>query len=88
MSKDLEVNTSFSASISLNDLMRISSGTMALSLAARTSASIAASFPISICFLSDFTCSFVSSEIKKYSYKLSTMQCNTALFNHLTVTQN
>jgi hypothetical protein len=63
MNSKSSLNTSFSASISLNDLMRISRGTMALSLAARTSASIAASFPISICFLSGFGCSFVSSEI-------------------------
>jgi hypothetical protein len=63
MSIKISLHTSFSASISLNDLMRISRGTMALSLAARTSASIAASFPISICFLSGFGCSFVSSEI-------------------------
>lgn len=43
--------TSFSFSISLNCLTRVSSGTRARSLAARTSASIAASFPISF-FLS------------------------------------
>ena len=41
--------TSFSDSMSRNCFMRISSGIMALSRAALTSASIAASFPMSIC---------------------------------------
>lgn len=54
---NLYLFTSFSASISLNDLILVSKGTIALSLAARTSASIAASFPISIVFLFSFSSS-------------------------------
>lgn len=45
-----EMLTSFSFSISLNCLTRVSSGTRARSRAARTSASIAASLPISFFF--------------------------------------
>lgn len=44
----LKADTCFSANISLNDLILVSNGTIALSLAALTSASIAASLPISI----------------------------------------
>jgi hypothetical protein len=47
-SQVLKAETCFSANISLNDLILFSSGTTARSLAARTSASIAASLPMSI----------------------------------------
>lgn len=49
--------TSFSASISLNDLILVSNGTIALSLAALTSASIAASLPMSMVFFPSFSSS-------------------------------
>lgn len=55
-----EVVTSFSASMSRNCFMRISSGMMARSRAAFTSASIAASFPMLICCTSDLLSSLFS----------------------------
>lgn len=50
-SQVLKADTSFSVSISLKDAIRCSSGMMARSFAARTSASIAASLPMSIFFV-------------------------------------
>jgi hypothetical protein len=72
MSSKIKVSTFFSASISLNNFKRISSGSLAVSLAAP--------FPSLICLLKDFSRSFVSSEIKQYRYRPFSKQSNSALY--------
>ena len=70
----VESLTSFSASMSRNCFIRISSGTTALCLAACTSASIAASLLLSIIF---FSSSFLSSfNLNHNNTSVSSTNCN------------